>query len=109
MKGFGQILKKAQQMQAELAKIKEELGNQTVEATAGGGMVTVVANGRREVLSIAVDPEIVDPTDLDMLQDLICAGVNEALRKVQALETEEMQKLTGGLGLPVDLTGLFEM
>jgi DNA-binding YbaB/EbfC family protein len=109
VKGFGQILKKAQQMQAELARIKEELGNQTVEATAGGGMVTVVANGRREILSIAVDHEIVDPTDLDMLQDLICAGVNEALRKVQALESEEMQKLTGGLGLPVDLTGLFEM
>lgn len=109
MKGFGQILKKAQQMQAELARIREELGNQTVEATAGGGMVTVLANGRREILSIAVDPQIVDATDLEMLQDLICAGVNEALRKVQALEAEEMQKLTGGLGLPPNLTGLFEM
>ncbi len=108
MKGLGQLLKKAQQMQAELARIKEELGHRTVEASAGGGMVKVVANGRREVVSVSVDPEIVDPADLEMLQDLICAGVNEALRKVQSLEAEEMQKLTGGLGLPPNLTGLFE-
>lgn len=109
MKGFSQIIKKAQQMQAEIARIKEELGHQTVEATAGGGMVKVVANGRGEVVSVVVDPEIVDSSDLEMLQDLICAGVNEALRKVQALEAEEMQKFSSGLGLPGNLTGLFGM
>jgi DNA-binding YbaB/EbfC family protein len=107
VKGLGQILKKAQQMQAELARAKEALGSKTVEATAGGGMVKVVANGRKEILSITVDPQIVDPTDLDMLQDLVCAGVNEALRKVQAVEAEEMQKIAGGLGLPVDFQGFF--
>ncbi len=96
-------------MQAELARIKEELGTRTVEATAGGGMVKVVANGRREILSVTVDPQVADPIDLDMLQDLICAGVNEALRKVQALEAEEMQKITGGLGLPVDFPGFLGM
>lgn len=109
MKGLGQILKKVQQVQAELGRVKEELGNRTVEATAGGGMVKVVANGRREILSIAVDPQMVDPADLDMLQDLICAGVNEALRKVQEVETEEMQKITGSLGLPADFPGFFGM
>lgn len=107
MKGFGNLMKKVQQMQADLARLKEGLAARTVEATAGGGMVTVVASGQREVLSVTIDPQMVDPTDVEMLQDLICAGVNEALRKVQALEAEEMQKLTGGLGLPLDLTGFF--
>jgi hypothetical protein len=77
-----------------------------VEATVGGGMVKVVANGRREILSVDVDAQVVDSADVEMLQDLICAGVNEALRKAQALETEEMKRLTGGLGLPFDLMGL---
>ena len=72
----------------------------------GGGMVKVVANGRREILSVDVDTQVVDSADVEMLQDLICAGVNEALRKAQALETEEMKRLTGGLGLPFDLMGL---
>ena len=94
-------------MQAELAKLKETLASRTVEATAGGGMVTVVANGRREILSLAIDPQVVDPADLEMLQDLVCAGVNEALRRVEALEADEMQKLTGDLGLPVDLSSFF--
>lgn len=107
MKGFGQIFKKAQQMQVEFARIKEDLAGRTVEATAGGGMVKVVASGRREILSLLIDPQMVDPPDLEMLQDLVCAGVNEALRKVDAMEAEEMQKLTGGLGLPLDMSGLF--
>lgn len=107
MKGFSQIFKKAQQMQVEFARIKEELAGRTVEATAGGGMVKVVASGRREILSLVIDPQMVDPPDLEMLQDLVCAGVNEALRKVEEMEAEEMQKLTGGLGLPFDMSGLF--
>ncbi|MCZ6700565.1 MAG: YbaB/EbfC family nucleoid-associated protein, partial [bacterium] len=90
----------------ELSKLQEELSGRTVEATVGGGMVKVVANGRREILSVDVDAQVVDSADVEMLQDLICAGVNEALRKAQALETEEMKRLTGGLGLPFDLMGL---
>ncbi len=106
MKGLIDLMKTAQKMQAELSKLQEELAGRTVEATVGGGMVKVVANGRREILSVAVDAQVVDSADVEMLQDLICAGVNEALRKAQALETEEMKRLTGGLGLPFDLMGL---
>ncbi|MCZ6660867.1 MAG: YbaB/EbfC family nucleoid-associated protein [bacterium] len=106
MKGLIDLMKTAQKMQAELSKLQEELSGRTVEATVGGGMVKVVANGRREILSVDVDAQVVDSADVEMLQDLICAGVNEALRKAQALETEEMKRLTGGLGLPFDLMGL---
>ncbi len=106
MKGLIDLMKTAQKMQAELSKLQEELSGRTVEATVGGGMVKVVANGRREILSVDVDTQVVDSADVEMLQDLICAGVNEALRKAQALETEEMKRLTGGLGLPFDLMGL---
>ncbi len=106
MKGLIDLMKTAQKMQAEFSKLQEELAGRTVEATVGGGMVKVVANGRREILSVAVDAQVVDSADVEMLQDLICAGVNEALRKAQALETEEMKRLTGGLGLPFDLMGL---
>ncbi len=106
MKGLIDLMKTAQKMQAELSKLQEELSGRTVEATVGGGMVKVVANGRREILSVDVDTQVMDSADVEMLQDLICAGVNEALRKAQALETEEMKRLTGGLGLPFDLMGL---
>ncbi len=106
MKGLIDLMKTAQKMQAELSKLQEELAGRTVEATVGGGMVKVVANGRREILSVAVDTQVVDSADVEMLQDLICAAVNEALRKAQALESEEMKRLTGGLGLPFDLMGL---
>lgn len=106
MKGLIDLMKTAQKMQAELSKLQEELAGRTVEATVGGGMVKVVANGRREILSVDVDTQVVDSADVEMLQDLICACVNEALRKAQALETEEMKRLTGGLGLPFDLMGL---
>ena len=106
MKGLIDLMKTAQKMQAELSKLQEELSGRTVEATVGGGMVKVVANGRREILSVDVDAQVVDSADVEMLQDLICVAVNEALRKAQALETEEMKRLTGGLGLPFDLMGL---
>jgi nucleoid-associated protein EbfC len=98
------IMKQAQQMQERVKKLQEEAAGKTVEASSGGGMVTVVANGRQEVLSIKIDPSVVDPKDIDMLQDLVTAAVNEALRKSQDLMKEEMGKLTAGMGLP---SGLF--
>ena len=94
------IMKQAQQMQERVKKLQEEAGGKTVEASSGGGMVTVVANGRQEVLSIKIDPSVVDPKDIEMLQDLTTAAVNEALRKSQDLMKEEMGKLTAGMGLP---------
>lgn len=99
-KGIGNLMKQAQQMQAKMAKMQEEVGKRTVEASAGGGMVKVVANGKQEVLELVLEPEVVDPDDIEMLQDLILAAVNEALRKAQAMMTEEMSKLTGGLKIP---------
>ena len=93
-------MKQAQQMQERVKKLQEEAGGKTVEASSGGGKVTVVANGRQEILSIKIDPSVVDPSDLDMLQDLVTAAVNEALRKSQELMKDEMAKLTSGMGLP---------
>ena len=94
------LMKQAQKMQKQMMEIQEELANRTVEASVGGGMVTVVANGQQDILSIRIDPEVVDPDDIEMLQDLILAAVNEAHRKAQELMTEEMDKLTGGLKIP---------
>ncbi len=94
------LMKQAQQMQERMKKLQEEAANKTVEASSGGGMVTVVANGRQEVLSIKIDKSVVDPGDLEMLQDLVTAAVNEALRKSQELMKEEMGRLTAGMGLP---------
>jgi DNA-binding YbaB/EbfC family protein len=93
-------MKQAQQMQERVKKLQEEAGNKTVEASSGGGMVTVVANGRQQVLSIRIDKSVVDPGDIEMLQDLVTAAVNEALRKSQDLMKEEMGRLTAGMGLP---------
>ena len=100
MKGMGNMMKQAQKLQAKMAKMQEELANQTVEGTAGGGMVTVVANGRQQVLSITIDKEVVDPDDLEMLQDLVMAAVNDALSKAQEMVASEMGKLTGGMNIP---------
>jgi hypothetical protein len=94
------LMKQAQQMQERVKKLQQEAGNKTVEASSGGGMVTVVANGRQEVLTIRIDKSVVDPNDVEMLQDLVTAAVNEALRKSQELMKEEMAKLTSGMGLP---------
>ena len=99
-KGMGNLMKQAQQMQARMAKMQEEVGKRTVEAAAGGGMVKVVANGKQEILSIVMEPEIVDPDDIEMLQDLVLAAINQALRESQAMMTDEMSKLTGGLKIP---------
>ena len=103
MKNLGNIMNQAKMMQNRLAQIQEEMGNKTVEASSGGGMVTVTANGRQEVLSVKIEPEVVNPDDVDMLQDLIQAAVNDALRKSQELVSQEMAKVTGGLKIP----GLF--
>ena len=98
--GLGQMMKQAQKMQAKIMKIQEEMGEQSVEASAGGGMVTVTANGKQEILSIRIEPEVVDPEDVEMLQDLVAAAVNEALKKAQEMVAEEMAKVTGGMQLP---------
>jgi len=94
------LMKQAQRMQKQMMEIQEELANRTVEATVGGGMVTVVANGQQDILSLKIDPEVVDPGDVEMLQDLILAAVNEAHRKAQEMMSSEMNKLTGGIKIP---------
>jgi hypothetical protein len=99
-KNLGNILKQAQKMQAKMAEIQDEMADKTVEASSGGGMVTVVANGKQEVVSVVVDSEIAGSDDLEMLQDLIVAAVNEALKKSKELMSEEMGKVTSGLGIP---------
>ncbi len=98
--GMGQLMKQAQKMQAQLAKIQEEAANKSVEASSGGGMVSVTANGKQQILSMRIEREVVDPEDVEMLQDLIVAAVNEALNKAQELVAEEMSKVTGGLQIP---------
>lgn len=95
-----QMMKQVQKMQAEMERIQEELGNKTVEATAGGGMVRVVATGKQEIKEITIAPEAVDPEDVEMLQDTIVAAVNEALRKAGELAQQDMAKVTGGMKLP---------
>ncbi|MGZ6236479.1 MAG: YbaB/EbfC family nucleoid-associated protein, partial [Syntrophales bacterium] len=93
---FGNIMKQAKKMQEKIASIQAELESKTVEATAGGGMVTVVVNGKFEILSLKIDKEVVNPADVDMLEDLITAAVNEGIRKAQEMATAEMSKITGG-------------
>ena len=99
------MLKQLQQMQARMTKIQEDLGAKTVTGTAGGGMVEVVANGHQKVLSVTVKPEVVDPSDVDMLQDLLLAAVNDAMDKARELASREMGALTAGMGLPPGLMG----
>ena len=98
--GMGNLMKQAQQMQQKMMKLQEEVAKRTLDASVGGGMVTVTVNGKSEVLRIKIEPEVVDPNDVEMLEDLIVAGVNEALRKAQEMVSEEMSKLTGGLKIP---------
>ncbi len=100
MKGMGNMMKQAQKLQAKMMKMQEELSEKTVEAASGGGMVKVVANGKQQVVSITIEKEVVDPEDVDMLQDLILAAINDALTKSQEMVSSEMGKLTGGLNIP---------
>jgi len=97
---MGDFLRQAEKLQAELKKAQDGLAEKTVEATAGGGMVTVVANGKQEIVSIKIDPEVVNKDDIEMLQDLILAAVNEAHTKSQELMMSELAKITGGIGIP---------
>lgn len=99
-KMLGDIMREAQKLQAEMQRLQAEAKTKTVEATSGGGMVTVVANGGGEIVSIKIEKDVVNPEDVEMLQDLILAAANEALRRAQQMVNEEMSKLTGGLQLP---------
>lgn len=101
MVDMGKILKQARQLQEKMAKLQEELASKTVEATTGGGMVKVVANGKREIQKIEISREVVNPDDVEMLQDLTLVAVNEALRKAEELATSEMGKIAGGLNLKI--------
>ncbi len=102
-KGLGNIMKQAQQMQARIARVQQELETKEVEATAGGGMVTARVNGKQQLLELNIEKDVVDPEDVEMLQDLVLAAVNEAIKKSQDMIQEEMGKVTGGMNLP----GLF--
>jgi len=101
--GIGNIMKQAQQMQRRMAELQEELENKQVEASSGGGMVTAVVSGKQQLLDLRIDPTAVDPEDVEMLQDLVTAAVNEAIKQSQQMAQEEMGKLTGGMNIP----GLF--
>ena len=93
-------MKQAQKLQAKMIKLQDEMADKTVESSAGGGMVKVTANGRQQVLKIEIEKEVVDPEEVDMLQDLILAAVNDALNKAQEMMSTEMNKLTGGMNIP---------
>lgn len=94
------LLRQAQQLQARMAKLQEELATEQVEATAGGGVVTVVVSGQQVVQSVTIQPEAVDPDDVEMLEDLVRAAVNEALEKSRALAAQKLSSITGGMKLP---------
>ena len=100
MKGFGNIMKEAQKLQEQMARMQEEIGKREVEATAGGGMVTVKANGKQELLSIKLDPEVINKDDAQMLEDLVLAACTEGLRTSREMVQAEMSKLAGGLKIP---------
>lgn len=100
MKGMGKMMKQAQQLQAKMLRMQEELADKTVEASAGGGMVRAVANGKQQIVTLEIKEEVVDPEDVDMLQDLVLTAVNDALKRSQEMTSGEMNKLTGGMNIP---------
>ena len=100
MKGFGNLMKEAQKLQQQMEKLQAEVAQRKVDATAGGGMVTVEANGKQEIVSIKIDPEVINRDDPQMLEDLVLAACNEALRKSKEMMQQELGKLTGGLRIP---------
>jgi nucleoid-associated protein EbfC len=107
VKGFNPI-QQVKALQDKMARLQEELAGKTVEASAGGGMVSVVVNGRQEVLSLRIEPQVVDPQDIEMLQDLIVAAVNDGLRKAQEMAAQDMAQIAGGLNIPgLKIPGLF--
>lgn len=100
MGNMNNLMKQAKKMQEQMVKVQEELEEKTVEASAGGGVVTVIANGKKEIVEITIDPSVIDPDDVEMLQDLIMAAANEALRMSEEMMQNEMGKITGGMGIP---------
>ncbi len=104
-KNIGNLMKQAQQMQAKMAKVQEELAEKKVEASTGGGMVSVEVNGKNELLSIKIDKTVVDPEDVEMLEDLVLSAVNEGMKRAQEMISQEMGKVTSGMG--IDIPGLF--
>jgi len=100
---MNKMMKQVQKMQADMVKLQEELGERTVESTAGGGVVKAVANGKQELLSIEIKPEAIDPADVEMLQDLVLTAVNGALNQSREMVANEMRRVTGGMNIP----GLF--
>jgi DNA-binding YbaB/EbfC family protein len=100
VKGFGNLMKEAQRLQQQMQELQDQVAQKKVQATAGGGMVTVEANGRQELVSVKIDPEVINKDDAQMLEDLVLAACNEALRKARELVQQELGKLTGGLKIP---------
>lgn len=100
MKNMKDLMKQAQKMQAEMARVQEALAGKMVEATAGGGAIKIVANGHKEIQEVVIDPGVIDADDVEMLQDLILVAVNEALRKADEMAAADMSKFTGGMKLP---------
>ena len=100
MANMGDMMKQAQQLQSKLARIQEDAGKKTVEASAGGNMVTAVVNGKLELVSLRIDPAVTSADDVEMLQDLVMAAVNEGIRQAQQMMANEMGKITGGLKIP---------
>lgn len=100
MQNIGNIMKQAKKMQERMARIQQDLETKTTEAQAGGGMVKVVVNGKFEIVSLQIEKEVVNPEDIEMLQDLVAAAVNEGIRKAQEMASAEMAKITGGLSIP---------
>lgn len=103
---MAEIFKQAQKVQEELAKVQESLEEMTAEGSSGGGIVTVVANGKQKILSVKIDPEVIESKDVEMLEDLVTAAVNQALEKAREMEKEEMQKVAGGMLGNLPLGGL---
>lgn len=100
MNNLGNIMKQAKKMQERMGKLQQELETRTIEAQAGGGMVKVVVNGKFEIVSLQIEKDVVNPEDIEMLQDLVVAAVNEGIRKSQEMASQEMAKITGGLKIP---------
>ena len=100
MAGMGNLLKQAQEMQGRIAKIQEELGQKTVEGSAGGGMVQVTVNGQFNLVTVKIEPAAIDGAEKEMLQDLIIAAVNDGMRKAREMVSAEMSKVTGGFKIP---------
>ena len=103
MKNMGNMMKQVQKMQKQMQEAQEQLKEKTVQGTAGGGMVTITVNGHKEITAVEIKPEVVDPEDVEMLQDLVLAAMNDALKQVDELVAKDMGKITGGMNIP----GLF--